>query len=114
MLERDINRRDDARRTRNERVRPCTRGSPRPTLTRFDTGPTIGWFATEIDFIRRATGERRVRTMLIEPIDVEIEFPTEVTASYWHRHLSSEFRFERAEESLDDGNAPVFAHRAVT
>ena len=52
--------------------------------------------------------------MFIEPIDVAIEFPPEVTASLWDRHLSSEFRFERAEESLNDRNATVLADGSVT
>ena len=113
VLKRNFNRHDVARRSGNQRLRLRTLRPSWPTLTRLDAGPAIGWLAAEVDFIRRATGECLVRSMLIEPIDVAMEFSLEIMASHGDRHLPGEFRFKGAEESLDNRNASVLAHRAV-
>ncbi len=51
--------------------------------------------------------------MLVEPSDVTADVSAEVGFMHGNRHSPREFRFECAEESLDDGDAVVLPDRAV-
>ncbi len=114
VLEGDTKRHGVARRSGDECLWLRALGSPRPPLARLDTRAAIGWFPPEVDFIRRTPSERHVWPVFVEPIDVTNKFPSEFAVSHWHRRFSGEFRFEGSEESLDDCNTSVLAHRPIT
>ena len=62
--------------------------------------------------MRRLAIQRRVRSILIEPVDIPIKLPAERLTAKWHKDDPRAFVLEAQIEPLHQGNAAVLANGA--
>ena len=61
----------------HERMRRSARRLSRPTGSGFESRPSTGWEPPEVDLIRRASADSRVRPLRVVPGDVVVELARE-------------------------------------
>jgi len=66
-----------------------------------------------VDFIRSAATEKLVRSLRIEPFDVDVELSLHLVNVHGQEESAGEFVLEAAVEPFDDGDTAVFADGTV-
>src|SRR5260370_869007 len=79
--------------------------------TRFDARKSIGRKLPEVNFVGRLALERRVRAMLVVPVDDRIELIAHCLAAQRNHHVTQRF-LQGTDKSLHHGNAAVLADGA--
>ena len=80
----------------------------------FSSGFKAGRFILdpEVHVHGDTSAEGLMRTMLVVPVDVESNFPTDAFLTQRNKNTSGAFVLHGAYQSLDDGDAPIFANSA--
>ena len=104
MLECDVDGKRVAGLARDQRLRTRALRTSRPAPAWLNARSAIGRLAAEVDFIRRATSQRHMRPMFVEPIDETRDLTAKVSTPRGNRNPSSKLCFKRAEEPFDVGD----------
>ena len=102
----DLNVESSTGRSRNEYLGFGTGGGTRPVRPWLDSRSTMGREATEVDLIRRLAVERRVRTVLVGPIDERVHLPDHGFSPCGDNDPFQPV-FDGSNRSLQNGNAAV-------
>ena len=65
-----------------------------------------------VDLMRRLATQRRVRSILVEPVGIPHKLPAERLAAKWHQDDLRAFVLEAQNEPLHQGNAAVLTNGA--
>ena len=98
-----------ARLSRHKRLGLGTRPAARPASARLNARSSIGGLPTQVDFVRRLAAERRMRAMLVVPIDEGNKLTPKRLTSLRNQDTSSAFVLHRKNETLDHGDTSVLA-----
>ena len=96
------------------RCRRRTRRVEWPKWPYLDARLFVCGGAVVVDFVGRSTADEFVRSMLVVPAKMTDQFSSHVFSSQWNGDSSCALVFERADETFDNSDAPVFANGSKT